>query len=109
MKQTVEKLENELKFREQKQRKQEIAEVAYRKTLNLLLHGLSESTNPWEKKDKAVEKYEKFVSDGLKLDLAFINILRYSSPSPASYQCKLSRVFGEQSNLKAVKDLKNHY
>ena len=49
LKQKVEKLENELKFREN-QRKQETAKEAYSKRLNLLLHGSTESANPWEKR-----------------------------------------------------------
>ena len=67
-------MENELKFSVQKQRKQETAKEAYSKRLNLLMHGLTESTNPWENREETVEKYEKFVSDGLKLDPASINI-----------------------------------
>ena len=74
MKKQVEKLENELKFSAQKETKQETAKEAYSKWLNLLIHGLTESTNPWEKREDTAEKYEKFVSNGLRLDSASINI-----------------------------------
>ena len=69
MKKQVEKLENELKFRVQKERKQETVKEACNKLLNLLIHSLNESTNPWKKREETVKKYEKFVSNGLKLDL----------------------------------------
>ena len=38
------------------------------------MHGLIESTNPWEKREETVAKLEKFVLDGLKLDPASTNI-----------------------------------
>ena len=61
LKKQVEKLKNELKFSVQKQRKQETAIEAFSKRLNLLIHGLTESTNPWEKREENLKKYEKFV------------------------------------------------
>ena len=75
-------MENKLKFSVQTQKKQETAKEAYSKRLNLLIHGLTESTKPWEKREETVEKYEKFVSDGLKLDPASTNIsIITASPS----------------------------
>ena len=38
------------------------------------MHGLTEPTNSWGKREETIKKYEKFVSDGLKLDHASINI-----------------------------------
>ena len=118
VKKQVEKLENELKFSIQKQRKQETAKEAYSKRLNLLIHGLTESTNPCEKREETVEKYEKFVSDGLKLDLASINISDiHRLPQHSIYKngkkitrpviITLSSVFDKQSIFEAVKNLKN--
>ena len=118
LKKQVEKLENELKFSVQKQRKQEAAKEACSKRLNLLIHGQTESTNPWEKREEIVEKYENFVSDGLKLDPASINVANiHRLPRHPIYKngkkitrpviIKLSSVFDKQSIFKAVKNLKN--
>ena len=118
LKKQVEKLANELKFSVQKQRKQKTAKEAYIKRLNLLIHGLTKSTNSWEKRKETEEKYKKFVSDGLKLDPASMNISDiHRLPQHPIYKnskkitrpviIKLSSVFDKQSILKAVKNLKN--
>ena len=84
----------------------------------MLIHGLTESTNPWEKRKETVEKYEKFVSDGLKLDPASMNISNiHRLPQHPIYKngkkiikpeiINLSSVFDKLSLFKTVKNLKN--
>ena len=109
-------LEKRTKHLEQSQQAakcREIANEAYSKRLNLLIHGLDES-EIWEKKETTLLIFKNFLQEGLNLNLQDTNIidLHRIPHRPISKQGKrlirpiinkLSNVFEKQKSLFACK------
>ena len=61
----------------QQAQNENIMRDSYSKRMNLLIHGLDESSEAWESKSRTRDTLSKIFSDGLQLDFNHISLVNY--------------------------------
>ena len=71
----IQDLERKLELTEETKTKEQASKDAYSKRLNILVHGISESSNAWETNEETLNVFNKFMAEGLCLDPSSIKII----------------------------------
>ena len=71
----IQDLERNLELIEETTTKEQASKEAYSKRLNILVHGISESSNTWETNEETLNVFNKFMAEGLCLDPCSIKSL----------------------------------
>ena len=117
-----EKLKNRvhaLEIINQQAQNENIMRDSYSKSMNLLIHGLDESSEAWESKSQTRDTLSKFFSDGLQLDFNHISLVDYHRlPQRPIFKrekkitrpliIKFANVFDKQALLHSAKNLKSY-